>query len=273
MFGVNGQMHAAYPTDFFSRDRVNLSYLKDSWLVFADCSEIDGQTREDLFMNSRDRLRVNAVSKQLQERLESFLRNEPTLRQIQNLRRQQAMQEKLSDDKPLSDVLARLMKNNPVLNQLLLQGLNITTPFPPSGGSNGHSDHFVGKRFPTFFRFKDRHELEALTRPAYVGTRVRVAFETDAEDSYFVRDIDPGAWNIRRRVADGYVDAVGWITIGPKLGIAQLWFETLPDDATPGSTLEYSGMPASAYARRLTWRSSRSEKSATSATQSGAAGW
>ena len=28
VFGVNGQMHAAYPTDFFSRERVNLSYLR-----------------------------------------------------------------------------------------------------------------------------------------------------------------------------------------------------------------------------------------------------
>ena len=36
VFGVNGQSHAAYPVDFFSRQSVNLSYLKDSLLVFAD---------------------------------------------------------------------------------------------------------------------------------------------------------------------------------------------------------------------------------------------
>lgn len=239
VFGVNGQMHAAYPTDFFSRDRVNLSYLKDSLLVFADCSEIDGQTREDLFMNSRDRLRVNPVSKQLEEKLESFLRHEPTLREIQNRRRQKATEENLSDDKPLSDVLARLMKTNPVLNQLFLQGLNISTPFPPSGTGNGRRQDFVGKRFPTFFRFKERGDGEPLRRPATLGARVRVAFETDAEDSYFVRDIDAGVWNVQRRIGDQLVDATGWITTGPKSGVAQLWFDELPADARPGSRLEY----------------------------------
>ena len=90
------------------------------------------------------------------------------------------------------------MKTNPVLNKLFLQGLNISTPFPPSGTGNGGRRDFVGKRFPTFFRFKERGDGEPLRRPATRGTRVRVAFETDAEDSYFVRDIDAGVWNVQR---------------------------------------------------------------------------
>lgn len=239
VFGVNGQMHASYTTDFFARDRVNLSYLKDSLLVFADCSDIDGETREDLFMNSRDRLRVNPVSRHLEEKLESFLNHEPTLREIQNRRRQQATQDKLADDKPLNDVLQGLLKTNPILNKLFLQGLNLTNPFQPSGGRDGHSSKFAGRRFPTFFRFKGQDAGEPLTRPAHIGTRARVVFETDAEDSYFIRDVEPGVWSIRRRVGEEFVDAVGWITTGPKSGIAQLWFDSLPDDAVPGSRLEY----------------------------------
>lgn len=239
VFSVNGQMHAAYPTAFFSRERVNLSYLKDSLLVFADCSAIDGQTREDLFMNSRDRLRVNPVARELEEKLAVFLHDEPTLREIQNRRRQQATQEKLSDDKPLSDVLAKLMKSNPVLNQLFLKGVNISTPFPPSGSRNGSGGDFVGERFPTFFRFKDHEDGAVLTRAAHLGSRVRIALETDAEDSYFVRDVEPGAWNVRRRVGDAFSDATGWSATGPKSGIAQLWFDTVPDDAVAGSRIEY----------------------------------
>ncbi|MEA2357974.1 MAG: hypothetical protein QOI62_1234 [Solirubrobacteraceae bacterium] len=239
VFGVNGQMHAAYSTDFFTRSKVNLSYLKDSLLVFADCSEIDGQTREDLFMNSRDRLRVNPVSKQLEEKLESFMRTEPTLREIQNRRRQEATQERLKEDKPLGDVLQKLMRNNPILSRLLLDGLNLSTPFAPDGGASGNHEDFVGKRFPTYFRFRDRDSGESLTRPAHLDSRVRISFETDAEDTYFVRDSEPGVWRIRRRAGDGYEDATGWITTGPKSGIAQLWFDSLPDDATPGTTLEY----------------------------------
>ena len=239
VFGVNGQMHAAYSTDFFSRERVNLSYLKDSLLVYADCSDIEGQTREDLFMNSRDRLRVNTVSRQLEDKLAKYLRGEPTLREIQNRRRQQATEDKLSEDKPLSQALEQLMKHNPTLNKLFLQGANISTPFPPQGSRNGSSGHFVGRRFPTYFRFKGLATGQALTRTAHLEQRVRVAFETDAEDAYFVRDIDPGAWNVRRKMPGGYIDAAGWITTGPKSGIAQLWFDDLPSDAASGSKLEY----------------------------------
>jgi hypothetical protein len=238
VFSVNGQMHASYPIDFFTRERVNLSYLTDSLLVFADCSEIDGQSREDLFMNSRDRLRVNPVSKQLEEQLASFLKNEPTLREIQNRRRQEATQEKLSDDKPLSEVLEKLVKDNPTLNQLLLRGLTISTPFPTNADGDGQSKQFEGERFPTYFRFKNHKDGEELRREAHIHERTRVSFETDAEDSYFVREIDSGAWNIRRRDGDTWVDAVGWLTTGPKDGVAQLWFDSLPE-AAAGTTLEY----------------------------------
>ena len=243
VFGVNGQMHAAYRIDFFTRTKVNLSYLAQSLLVFADCSAIDGQTREDLFMNSRDRLRDAALSRQLEKKLESFLRNEPTLRELQMKRRQKSIQDKLKDDKPLTDVLQGLMKSNPILSKLFLQGLSLSAPFPPgagqSGGKKGSADKFIGKRFPSYFRFKDRKDGESLTREARLGTRIRVAFETDAEDSYFVRDVDPGAWNVRRKVGEQYVDAAGWITTGPKSGVAQLWFDALPEGTKVGDRLQY----------------------------------
>ena len=85
-------------------------------------------------MNSRDRLSVNALSKQLESKLESFLRGEPTLRELQLQRRQKAIQDKLADDKPLNDVLQGLMKNNPILSKLFLLGQSLSAPFPPGGG-------------------------------------------------------------------------------------------------------------------------------------------
>lgn len=244
VFGVNGQMHGTYSTDFFRRDRVNLSYLADSLLVFADCSQIDGQTREDLFMNSRDRLSVNALSRQMEAKLESFLRDETTLRELQMQRRQKVIQDKLADDKPLNDVLQGLMRSNPILSSLFLLGKNLSSPFPPpgsgTGGSRtGNAGTFVGKRYPDYFRFKDRHDGEALRRTAQVGVRTRVTFETDAEDAYFVRDQEPGAWNVRRNIDGEWADAGGWSTTGPKSGVAHLTFDSLPDGAKAGDTLEY----------------------------------
>jgi len=41
-------------------------------------------------------------------------------------------------------------------------------------------------------------------------------------------------------MVDGvYEDAAGWITTGPKDGIAQLWFDSLPEGTKVGDTLEY----------------------------------
>lgn len=189
IFGVNGQMHGTYSTDFFTRGKVNLSYLADSMLVYADCSAIDGETREDLFMNSRDRLSVNTLSKQMEAKLESWLNSNGTLKDLQIARRQKAIQDKLADDKPLNDVLQGLMKDNPTLSKLFLLGQNVPSPFPPGGsgkgGSNkGKADAFVGKRYPEYFRFKDRKDGEGYRRQAQLTHRTRVTFETDAEDAY-----------------------------------------------------------------------------------------
>ena len=243
VFGVNGQMHGTYSTSFFTRGSVNLSYLADSMLMYADCSQIDGQTREDLFMNSRDRLSVNALSKQLESKLESFLRGEPTLRELQLQRRQKAIQDKLADDKPLNDVLQGLMKNNPILSKLFLLGQSLSAPFPPGGGKDGggkgNADTFVGKRYPEYFRFKDRKDGEELRRTAQIGTRIRVTFETDAEDAYFVRDYEPGAWRVRREIDGQWVDAGGWSTTGLKSGICHLTLDALPDGTKVGDKLDY----------------------------------
>lgn len=244
VFGVNGQMHGTYSTDFFTRGKVNLSYLADSILVYADCTQIDGQTREDLFMNSRDRLSVNALSRQLESKLESFLRNESTLKDLQLQRRQKAIQDKLADDKPLNDVLQGLMKNNPILSKLFLLGQSISAPFPPAGAgkgakSKGSAGTFVGKRYPEYFRFKDREDGETLSRTAQPGIRTRVTLETDAEDAYFVRDHEPGAWNVQRKIDGQWTAAGSWSTTGPKSGIAHLTIDTLPAGAEIGDKLEY----------------------------------
>ncbi len=243
VFGVNGQQHAAKSVDFFTRGRVGLSYLAESLLVYADCSQISGRAREDLFMNSRDRLAANELSKQLETKLESYLKNESTLRELQNQRRAKAIQEKLADDKPLNDVLQGLLKTNPLLSKMFLKGLKLPAPFPPGAGTTGtgagSGGAFTGKRYPTYFRFKDRKDGEALRRKSHIGSRTRVSLETDAEDSYFVRDQEPGEWRVLRKDGGNWINAGGWTTTGPKSGVAHLSFDPLPTSTPIGSTLEY----------------------------------
>lgn len=243
VFGVNGQQHAAKSIDFFTRGRVGKSYLADSMLVYADCSEINVRALEVLFMNSRDRLATNDLSKELEARIETYLKNEPTLRELQNQRRAKAIQDKLEDDKPLNDVLQGLMKSNPLLSEMFLKGLKIPAPFPPGGGTTGTGSgaggQFVGKRYPTYFRFKDHKDGEALRRKCHVGSRTRVALETDAEDSYFVRAREPGKLRVLRNNGDGWQNIGGFERRDPKSGIAYVTLEPLPPSAPIGSVLEY----------------------------------
>ena len=56
IFTVNGQTHGSLDRRFFGRRSVGMNRLEDSILVIVDCSRISGRNREDLFMNSRDRM-------------------------------------------------------------------------------------------------------------------------------------------------------------------------------------------------------------------------
>jgi hypothetical protein len=240
VFTVNGQMHGAFRDDFFRRRAVNLGYLYDSMLVVADCTDIKGQMREDLFMNSRDRLRDTPLERQLEASLEGFLRKEPTLRELQNRLRQAALADRLQDDKPFADLLQDLLKSNPMLSKLLFQGFRLSSPFPPGGGTTGNgSAKFEGKRFPTVFRFRGRKDYQPYARHAFLESKVRVSFETDAEDSYFVRDLDPGTWSVRVKSEDTYIDAANWSTTGPKNGVAHLAIDHLPSGTRAGDQVEY----------------------------------
>ncbi len=228
VFAINGQTHGALSTDFFRRKSVRMGYLADSLLVVVDCTSIDGKIREDLFMNSRDRLRDTPLARMLESRLAEFLRQDPTLREIQNRRRQAAITERLEDDKPLIDTLQDVLRRNPTFSRILLQGQNIPSPFNQGGGSRkGVHDKFNGKRIPTFVRFKGKRTGQQLLREARVGSGVNVTLETDAEDEYFTRSSEAGNFAFERRTNEGFVGASGWTMTGPKSGIIHLRLDPL----------------------------------------------
>ena len=46
--------------------------------------------------------------------------------------RQEEIEEKLVDSKPLEDMLAEMLKHSPTLSTLLLKGIKLPNPFKPS---------------------------------------------------------------------------------------------------------------------------------------------
>ena len=233
-FTVNGQTHATKSLDFFTRRSVGMSQLSDSLIVIVDCTNIRGQSREDLFMNSRDRLRSTPVSARLEESIERFLRSDPDLRALKNWRREQEIADRLNDAKPLAQALSDLVKHTPGLSQLLRGGHAIPSPFPKGGSAEGASGKtFVGKRFPTYFRFRNVPYGEVLRRTANIGSTTRLRFETDTQNDYFHREVEPGTYTLQTFASQSWQDLSDHSLTGPTSGIARLSFD-LPETATVG---------------------------------------
>ncbi len=89
LYIVNGQTHAVLGDSFFTRSTVGLGYLAKSLLVVLDCSEMTERTKEDLFMNSRDRLANATLARRIENELADVLRKHPGLEELRNRRRQE----------------------------------------------------------------------------------------------------------------------------------------------------------------------------------------
>ena len=189
MFTVNMQSHGFLGESFLSRKAVGMNYLADSILVIADCSEFDNRTREDLFMNSRDRLCKGDLRAEIERRLQELLKNHQGLKDLRGKRIQEDVENRIQESKPLAEVIENVIKKSPALSRLLIQGVRIQNPFNLTGAKE--KEVFNGKKFPTFFKLRKTHPRSS-PKTCPINRRFRVQFETDAENEYFTRDTEPG---------------------------------------------------------------------------------
>lgn len=237
IFTINGQTHGSFPKTFFSRSAVKMGRLAKSLLVVVECSKLSVDAREDLFMNSRDRLSGHELRKAIDEALEDLISRHPGLRELRERRRSDEVAERLEDSKPLEDVLKSILKSSPTLEKLFLLGQRLSRPHKSGspgdheGGGQGSEDgvgEFHGKQYPTFFRFYKKKDGEMLSRAAEYGRRCRIKFNTDVANDYFSRDAYPGRYN---------VEVIGGALEGTELdntltlhnGVAN-WSVSIPED-------------------------------------------
>lgn len=193
IFTVNGQAHGFIPKTFFSRKSVGMNYLADSILIIADCSKFTGRIREDLFMNSRDRLRAGELKKEIEDTIAFVVKNHQGLRELKEARRREEIQGKIGDAKPLVEVLEKAIKNSPTLSSLFIKGIQIKNPF--NLNNVGTQKIFKGKEYPTYFRLiKDFPQDKPKNCPS--NQKYRIQFETDAENNYFSRDTNRGEFTL-----------------------------------------------------------------------------
>ena len=228
---VNGQTHAFMHSRFFRRRSVRLGYLDRDLLVLTDCSEIDGRTREDMFMNSRDRMRSGDAAAELEASIETWLRENPRLRAANRKRRDESLREAAQSDEHINNILRDFFGTDTQLARYLLTGSNIgwrVDVIEPQ-------KEYEGRRFPTYVVF-DRTKSNEYLRETEIGSRVSVSFETDVENEYFDRIRSPGRW----RVTDGLgTDCTGeWSRTGPDEGRFTLTRRT-GHDGNAGDQIQY----------------------------------
>jgi len=205
IFAINGQAHGYLPKSIYSRPKaVGLTRLKDSLLILIDCSSLKARQREDLFMSSRDRLSRMPIRDELEREIEQMLHDNPELKRLQQQRREQDVESRLKEERPLEEVIGKVLKSSPTLRTLFLRGQRLAKAFSNgAGGKKGKNrgsgkdqGYFKGKRHPTFFKIVDVPYGGIYKRNCEKGRRVRVKFETDVENEYFDRPLDRGYFDL-----------------------------------------------------------------------------
>ena len=195
LFSVNGQTHAHYTSEFISRT-VKLPLLKNSLLIHVDCTNMNLEFRNELFMASRDRLKDGEESRILRQKLGGLL-SKGKLKELNKKRKDSLMLD--SDD--TSDLIKNFTKNLP-LNSEILKLLNksfkldITESKPKQKSSTTQKkkkeEEFESKRFPSFLKLDKKNDGKTPVAKIPMDGEKTLKFKTDVEDQYFDRIEEPG---------------------------------------------------------------------------------
>ena len=189
LFTLNGQTQGILKDTFFDRKRVALGYLKESLLVFVDCSNLSVKYREDLFMSNRQHLRNNSFKRKIEKLLEDELSQNKMLQKLQKRRRKELMQEQINNSKGMQKTLSKLLKISPNLNMLFETGKDFEDKIHPADDGK-NLFNFQGEEFPSFFKLDTKKEQYPKECPQ--NRNFRIAFLSDVEDNYFTREFYQG---------------------------------------------------------------------------------
>ncbi len=203
LFSLNGQVHGSYSSEFITR-ALKMPLLKDYVLVYVDCSQLDLEARNELFMASRDRLKASDKADAIRKHLRELLAGSD-LKEIAK-RRKSSLN---VDDADAGKMLRDLTRNMPI-NEALTRILRQTFDLPGQNGGAAPKQEreeqqkpkreprdappFDPQRYPSSFRVKGGDAVEKglkLFRLPKGGTRT-ISFATDVENEYFDRTDDPG---------------------------------------------------------------------------------
>ena len=185
-YTVNGQAQAKERASFFRKAK--LDDLRNHLIVQVDCNEMDNTARSAIFKPDRERMSEIQLSRELREVVLNALKEDGELREYARRIRARRVAETVQDTEKSRELWALLVKNNPELRDLFGAGEEITRSISVEGGDQ----EFNGKKFPSFLRLVKPQSGAALSLP--INTHRRIECETDAENEYLGRELDPGSF-------------------------------------------------------------------------------
>ncbi len=237
LFTLNGQTHATLPDSFFDRTDVEMNPLRKSLLVIVDCSDISSTHESALMMTSRDRLADSLFAKQIKDRLASDLKAHPALKSLRNERSRYPGATDDEARRTVQELLDTLIRENPELGRLLIDGTEISNPHRPFAHEDERPEL---RKFPTFFRLRGARDGHR-RREGHLGLDyLRFFFETDARDDYFDRVDAPGERFLDMEANDGSWENADHLVDGWHLseGVAEMRLR-LPDTAAVEDVLHF----------------------------------
>ena len=233
---VNGQTQGILPQHFFGRRAVGLDRLRDSLLVVVDCTGLSGRLREDLFMNSRDRMEEGELLRAIEDELQLCLRTHQGLRDLRQRRQQEEAAAKLQDSEPFRETLEAIMRKSPAIARLFSGSGPLPNPFRPVDAPGAKA--YTGKPHPTVFKFRDLDYGKELARTTPRNMRSRISFTTDVVNDYFDRREFPGSFLLRPTGPQTCNGTVPNHSLNLNNGVATLNLK-LPEAAVEGESFTY----------------------------------
>ena len=175
IFTLNGQSQGWLDDRFFSRNKVGLGFFRKSLLVFVDCSNLSYLGQEKLFINDRVHIRKGPLQEKIEDALEDYLGNHEGLKELQEERKRKLKAKRVDNSKPLEAVLANVMRHSTSLSKIFLKGERLSSAFKSEKVAS-ITDEFIGKQFPTFFKFAKLNYGSILKREANMRSRCRITF-------------------------------------------------------------------------------------------------
>ena len=195
---LNGQVHGFFTQEFVTRT-LKYQLIKDYLLIHVDCTGLQMEFRNELFMASRDRAKSGEEMTKLREILSRELRKS-RLNEIYKERKANIAGQGENSDDLLKNFAANLPLNTELL-LLLNQAMRLEKTKPVQNKQqNGNVTKkkrveipFHPKRFPSKFKIDsgDRSAALPLIKIPLNGEK-SIKFSTDVEDAYFERIEDPG---------------------------------------------------------------------------------